>query len=375
MTPILFLLALQRPPNPVRYYETVIDSMPVRVVEANIRDPRVDVGIITADGFPGRDESFESMIQRGAPTVAVDGAYFDGFTKYPISDIRIRGRNLFTGMMGTCLAIDGTNQCRIGRVKLGHATNWAGYQTVLGCGPALILDGKIDVKSAKEGFQDPSIMGATSRMGVGYTKVGNLIIANVRAAVTFQQEAEVFSKLGCYEAMNLDAGASQAMYVNGHYVQTPGRRLTNLLAVWVHDSPSLFRMPATLLKGSTTGQSGDLGFDADFYKHSYDLANEKSYRGTITAGFGLSREDPESGTAVLAVKLGDGSVAKVILGPTSFARSVADFRVGESLQISGSPVRYKSTDFIDARRIISANLALYYRDANGLPLWSRSSLP
>src|SRR5579862_2675052 len=119
MIPLLIALALQSRSNPVRYFETVVDSMPVRVVETDISDPRVDVGIITASNFPNGDEPFESMVQRSAPTVAVDGAYFDETTKYPISDIRVRGRNLFTGMMGTCLAFDWANHCHVARVKLG----------------------------------------------------------------------------------------------------------------------------------------------------------------------------------------------------------------------------------------------------------------
>ncbi len=39
--------------------------------------------------------------------------------------------------------------------------------------------------------------------------------------------------LGCVDALNLDGGASTAMYYNGNTIRSPGRALTATLQVFV----------------------------------------------------------------------------------------------------------------------------------------------
>ena len=51
------------------------------------------------------------------------------------------------------------------RVVWGHAADWSGFQTVLACGPALVLNGQMDVQPELEGFHDPHVMGATAAHG------------------------------------------------------------------------------------------------------------------------------------------------------------------------------------------------------------------
>jgi exopolysaccharide biosynthesis protein len=38
-------------------------------------------------------------------------------------------------------------------------------------------------------------------------------------------------QLGCTDAVNLDGGASAAMYYNGSILRTPGRELTSILLI------------------------------------------------------------------------------------------------------------------------------------------------
>ena len=83
-----------------------------------------------------------------------------------------------------------------------------------------------------EGFHDPHVVGAAARVAVGYTRDGHLLLVRVLTPVTFGREAVVMQALGCQGAMNLDAGASTAMYYRGTYLATPGRRLTNLLCIY-----------------------------------------------------------------------------------------------------------------------------------------------
>src|SRR5207249_399702 len=173
-----------------------------------LADPRVHVGVLAARGCPLAAEPFETLIARSHPTIAVNGAYFSKETLKPIGDLVCGGRTISQGMMGTALAITHNNEAVIRRVKWGHAQDWSEYETVLSCGPALVINGRIDVRPEAEGFHDPHVMTSTQRMGVGITSDRRLLIVNTVAPVTFQKWARVMRHLGCESAMNLDAGAS-----------------------------------------------------------------------------------------------------------------------------------------------------------------------
>lgn len=211
---------------------TVLD-VPVTVITANLSQPGVRVGLLLAEGFPGTDQDFKAMVERAKPFAAVNGTYFAEDTKKPIGDLVHQGVLVSSGRMGTALAFDANGKPDIIRVERHKSMKWEGYRTVLACGPALILDGKIDVQYETEGFRDPRVTGKASRMAVGYTENNKLILAMIGKAVTFQEEAKIMQALGCYEAMNLDAGASLAMYHGGKFIKPPSRRLTNALGIWV----------------------------------------------------------------------------------------------------------------------------------------------
>jgi exopolysaccharide biosynthesis protein len=200
------------------------------VIELRLDDVRLDV--VVSAGFPNGDETFASMVSRAKPLAAINGAYFSTDTKKPIGDIVIGGRVLLQGRMGTALAIKKDQTVDILRVKFHRTMDWSQHETVLACGPALLLDGKVDVNPQIEGFTEAKIMQKHARMGVGYTKDRRLLMVHVKDGVTFPEFAQVMLQLGCYEAMNLDAGASLAMYYDGKTLQAPGRKLTNLLVAY-----------------------------------------------------------------------------------------------------------------------------------------------
>lgn len=212
-------------------------GIPCRVIRVNLADSRVRVSVQTANGCPSSAEPFTTLVARSRPVIAVNGAYFSKETLKPIGDIVCNGRLVTKGLMGTALAVTRENEAVIKRVRWGRAEDWSRYETVLACGPALMLDGRVDVQPDTEGFHDPHVMGSTRRMGVGLTSDRHLLIVNTLAPVTFEKWAEVMRSLGCSDAMNLDAGASMAMYYRGRMLLTPGRHLTNLLTVHVVADP------------------------------------------------------------------------------------------------------------------------------------------
>lgn len=218
--------------SPIQLTSPVVQGKRTTVVSVQLNDPRTRVEVGLAAGFPGTDESFESMVKRMRPTVSVNGAYFDKFTLKPIGDIWQEGTMLNRGLRGTAFCLRSDKSVVFRRVEMNRGQNWTPYRTVLACGPALILDGRKDVDARGEGFGD-YVIAPAPRMGVGVTSDQRLLLVHVRDRVTFEQFAEVMAGLGCTGAMNLDAGASLAMYAQGKYLLKPGRRLTNVINVFV----------------------------------------------------------------------------------------------------------------------------------------------
>jgi exopolysaccharide biosynthesis protein len=216
----------------IRLEAATVEGVRCQIVRVDTRSANVRVGLILAQGFPGGDESFSSMIQRSRPTVAINGAYFSKETRLPIGDIAVNGELMHSGRMGTVFTVGKDGLLDIQRVTRHKTYRWPDAKVALGCGPALVLDGKVEVAWQAEGFRDPHVTGKAQRMALGYDQKGTLYFVHIRQGVSFETEAKIMKALGCFEAMNLDAGASLAMYANGRNLQSPGRKLTNVLAVW-----------------------------------------------------------------------------------------------------------------------------------------------
>ncbi len=68
---------------------------------------------------------------------------------------------------------------------------------------------------------------------MGYPKSKDKIyLVTFLYGLSLEKEAEMMKKIGCYEAMNLDGGASRALAHNGSIIIKAGRPLTNVLIVY-----------------------------------------------------------------------------------------------------------------------------------------------
>lgn len=144
----------------------------------------------------------------------------------------IEGTPRHMGRMGTVLAIGLDNRALIRRVERHRTQDWSAYRTVLGCGPTLVREGNVDVRAAEESFGDPHVLGESNRSAGGLTAAGKLLLVSVPRPVSLERLARLMLELGCTDAMNLDGGASMAMYYRGRTVLPAGRRLTNILTVY-----------------------------------------------------------------------------------------------------------------------------------------------
>lgn len=173
-------------------------------------------------------EPFDRLLRRAHPTAAINGTFFGKDDLRPVGEGQLR----HSGRMGTVLAISPDNRASIRRVEWGRSQDWSGYETVLGCGPTLVKDRLVDVRPAEERFQDPHVLGRSNRSAAGLTPRGKLVLVSIPSTVTLGELAGIMRALGCDQAMNLDGGASMAMYYRGKVVMPPGRRLANILTVY-----------------------------------------------------------------------------------------------------------------------------------------------
>lgn len=106
--------------------------------------------------------------------------------------------------------------------------DWSQVITAVGAGPRLLTDGEITVNPKGEGFtQAKIIIGGGARSAIGVKADGTILLVTTQA--TIKQLAEIMKKLGAYNAMCLDGGASSGLWLQGKYLTKPGRLLSNAL--------------------------------------------------------------------------------------------------------------------------------------------------
>ncbi len=114
----------------------------------------------------------------------------------------------------------------------GEPFSMDGVTAMVNGAPRLVRNGAIET------YEEPEVSGirknsATNRTAVGLCDDGATLVLAVSPAATVQQMRELMLRLGCVEAMNLDGGASSALYYRGQTITAPGRALATTLQVFV----------------------------------------------------------------------------------------------------------------------------------------------
>ncbi|MEC0232443.1 phosphodiester glycosidase family protein [Paenibacillus alba] len=121
----------------------------------------------------------------------------------------------------------------------GAAVQLPAIDAAIGAGPHLLTDGVVDLDAERDGFTDPKITtSANVRSFIGVDASRQLVMGTLSTA-TMADMAQVLLKLGLTDAMNLDGGASSALYANGSMLRSPGRALSNAFVVERLDHPQI----------------------------------------------------------------------------------------------------------------------------------------
>lgn len=106
-------------------------------------------------------------------------------------------------------------------------TEWNDCPQILGAGPRLLENGRVNVTVAQEEFPDDIRYGRAPRSAVGVMKNGNFLLAVVDGrqesshGLTLTEWAKLLQEMGAVDAINLDGGGSSELVVGGAIQNSP----------------------------------------------------------------------------------------------------------------------------------------------------------
>ncbi|CAD5948325.1 Tat pathway signal sequence domain protein (Modular protein) [Planktothrix tepida] len=225
----------------ISFYQTII----------NLTDPENIITMGLANNAPQAnssqksygDESFTNFVKRYPAAVVANGTFFSkDAQKRVMGNLVGEGKFLKYSRwenFGTTLGLKTGNRPEMITARLEGKPEWNQHWFSLTCGPRLIKQGKIWLAPKTEGFNDPHVLDKGYRTAIGFSQTGKeLFLVSFLASLTLQQEAEVMKAIGCYEAMNLDGGASEGLAYHGDIYINPGRNLTNVIVVYDRNFPA-----------------------------------------------------------------------------------------------------------------------------------------
>ncbi|TAE54840.1 MAG: phosphodiester glycosidase family protein [Nostocales cyanobacterium] len=242
--------------NGISCYQTIVD----------LTDPDtfITIGLANNATFANTmqktsgDEDFQKLVARSRAAVVANGTFFAKNAQKTVMGNMVGGGKFLKYSQwenfGTTLGLRAGNKPEMVTARVDGKPEWDQHWFSLTCGPRLLRNGEIWLKPDVEGFKDPHVLGSGARTAIGFPEDGKrLFLVNFDVNLTLQREAQVMKAMGCYEAMNLDGGASKALAANGKILVPAGRKLTNVIVVYDAKNPA----PTELKQAWVRFQQGD----------------------------------------------------------------------------------------------------------------------
>ena len=149
--------------------------------------------------------------------------------------VDIRTGNTPIPSNGVVVSVHGTAMAAFQGIRVGDAADiqedmgneWNRVNQVIGAGPRLLANGKIQVTAGEEKFPSDIRYGRAPRSAFGVTKDGNYVLAVVDGrqsqshGCTLTEWAELLKQYGCVNALNFDGGGSSALVIGGKLQNSP----------------------------------------------------------------------------------------------------------------------------------------------------------
>ena len=235
----------------IQVSDRTIAGVPLRIVNIDLSDPKVFVGIGLANQATQAnsarstkgDESFEAMVRRHRAAVTVNGTFFSMDAQKRVMGNMVSGGQFLKYSpwenYGTTLGLRKGNRPEMVTARTEGRPQWDRHWFSLTAGPRLLKRGKVQIFPKQEGFTDPSVMGVAIRSGIGFPANGKkLMLVTFHKPITLQKQAAIMRALGCHEAMNLDGGTSVAIASGNRVLHRAGRDLTNVITIYDQKFPA-----------------------------------------------------------------------------------------------------------------------------------------
>lgn len=252
--------------KPVEFSNQTVGNASFYLTTIDLIDPEIyitiglanDAALANNSKVTGGDEPFENMVARYRAAVVANGTFFGkDQQKAVLGNMVAAGKFLKYSRWenyGTTLGIKAGNQLEMVTARTQGKPDWSQHWFSLTCGPRLVKEGKVWLSPLSEGFKDSHVLGVGSRTAIGFpASRDKLFLVTFLDSLSLEAEANVMRAIGCFEAMNLDGGASVGLAHQGKIVLPAGRNLTNVLVVYDKEYPA----PAQLKQSWDRFQKGD----------------------------------------------------------------------------------------------------------------------
>jgi exopolysaccharide biosynthesis protein len=244
-------LALPSYAQPVQIGKSQINGIPFYQTTVDLTDPKtfITIGLAKNANFANTiqktsgDEEFNKLVARYKATVVANGTFFAKNPQKTVMGNMIAGGKVLKYSpwenFGTTLGLRVGNKPEMITARVDGKPEWDKHWFSITCGPRLLRKGEVWLNPSIEGFKDPSVLGSGARTAIGFTQDGTkLVLVNFEINLSLQQEAEAMKAIGCYEAMNLDGGASRALASKNNILVPAGRPLTNVIVIYDGTNPA-----------------------------------------------------------------------------------------------------------------------------------------
>ena len=183
------------------------------------------------------------MVNRTKPAVAINGTFFSIDDEKRVLGNMVAGGKILKYSQwenyGTTLGIKAGNELEMVTARDSGQPDWSQHWFSLSCGSRLIKDGKVWLEPELEGFKDPHVFDTGGRTAIGYPQSGDQIyLVTFLSILSLKDEAKLMQGIGCYQAMNLDGGASRSLAYRDQIIVPAGRSLTNVVLVYDVQNPA-----------------------------------------------------------------------------------------------------------------------------------------
>lgn len=238
--------------RPVQFAKRKLDGVTFYVTTVDMTDPETFISILLPHDVDWANtatidngaEIFDSYVAKHHGAVMLNGTFFSKDKQQ-----RVMGNLVAAGKFmkysqwenyGTTLGIKSGNDLEMVTARAEGQPRWEQHWFSLTCGPRLLRKGEIWVNPDIEGFTDSHVLTIGPRQAIGFSQSREkLYLVSFITSLSLERAGKLMKEIGCYEAMNLDSGASRALAHNGSILIQAGRPLTNVIIVYdkLHPAP------------------------------------------------------------------------------------------------------------------------------------------